>query len=109
MVVIKKKTKLFILVLIYPKNVDKNLKHEIEFIIKCNESLAEHKNKKMRLINYSQNIRMETIKQVKPVNHTNLFLTCHKDTLDDFCSFCKIKINKNLYIIATKIFLKQKK
>ena len=52
---------------------------------------------------------METIKQVKPVNHTNLFLTCHKDTLDDFCSFCNIKINKNLYIIATKIFLKQKK
>ena len=45
MVAIKKKTKL-ILVLIYPKNVDKNLKHKIEFIIKSNESLAEHKNKK---------------------------------------------------------------
>ena len=26
-----------------PKDVDKNLKHEIEFIIKYNESLAEHK------------------------------------------------------------------
>ena len=26
-----------------PKNVDENLKHEIEFIIKSNESLAEKK------------------------------------------------------------------
>ena len=27
----------------WPKNVDENLKHETEFIIKCNESLAENK------------------------------------------------------------------
>ena len=27
----------------WPKNVDENLKHEIEFIIKSNESLAENK------------------------------------------------------------------
>ena len=27
----------------WPKNVDENLKHEIEFIIKSNESLAETK------------------------------------------------------------------
>ena len=27
----------------WPKDVDKNLKHEIEFIIKTNESLAENK------------------------------------------------------------------
>ena len=26
-----------------PKNVDENLKHEIEFIIKSNESLADNK------------------------------------------------------------------
>ena len=26
-----------------PKNVDENLKHEIEFIVKSNESLAEKK------------------------------------------------------------------
>ena len=27
----------------WPKNVDENLKHEIKFIIKSNESLAENK------------------------------------------------------------------
>ena len=27
----------------WPKDVDENLKHEIEFIIKINESLAENK------------------------------------------------------------------
>ena len=27
----------------WPKDVDKNLKHEIEYIIKSNESLAENK------------------------------------------------------------------
>ena len=27
----------------WPKNVDENLKHEIEFIIKSNEYLAENK------------------------------------------------------------------
>ena len=30
----------------WPKDVDENLKHEIEFIIKSNESLAENKIKK---------------------------------------------------------------
>ena len=29
----------------WPKNVDENLKYEIEFIIKSNESLAENKAK----------------------------------------------------------------
>lgn len=28
-----------------PENVDKNLKHETEFIIGCNESLTEYKTK----------------------------------------------------------------
>ena len=27
----------------WPKNVDENLKHEVEFVIKSNESLAENK------------------------------------------------------------------
>ena len=44
MVVIRE-PKIFILVLILPKSFDKNLKHEIEFIIKSNESLAENKAK----------------------------------------------------------------
>ena len=30
----------------WPKDVDENLKHEIEFIIKSNKSLAENKIKK---------------------------------------------------------------
>ena len=29
----------------WPKNADENLKHEIEFIIKSNKSLAENKKK----------------------------------------------------------------
>ena len=43
----------------WPKNVDENLEHEIEFVIKSNESLA--KNKKMRINNYYSNVCMETI------------------------------------------------
>ena len=43
-----------------PEDVDRNLKHEIEFIIKTNESLAENK-KKTILNNYCQNISMEKI------------------------------------------------
>ena len=31
----------------WPKKVDENLKHEIDFIIKSNESLAEKKIKKL--------------------------------------------------------------
>ena len=30
----------------WPKDVDENLKHEIEFVIRSNESLAENKIKK---------------------------------------------------------------
>ena len=44
----------------WPKDVDENLKHKIEFIIKINESLAENKIK-TRLSNYCENISMETI------------------------------------------------
>ena len=41
----------------WPKNVDENLKHEIEFIIKSNESLAENKIKdkiEQLLLKYKQ-------------------------------------------------------
>ena len=44
----------------WPRNVDENSKHEIQFIIKSNESLAENKKKK-KLNNYCPNISMETI------------------------------------------------
>ena len=37
----------------FPKNVDKNLKHEIDFIIKLDESLAENKIKHFTLQNSS--------------------------------------------------------
>ena len=63
-----------------PKNVDENLKQEIEFIIKSNESLAEN-NIKRRLNNYCLNISMETqsmnTENSKQMNLINLFLTCH--------------------------------
>ena len=60
----------------WSKNVDKTLKHEIEFIIKGNESLAENKIKnkiEQLLLKYKQH------GTAKPMNHINLFLTCHKD------------------------------
>ena len=43
-----------------PKDVDKNLKHETELVIKNNEPLAENK-KKTRLDNHCPNISMKTI------------------------------------------------
>ena len=51
----------------FPKDVDQNLKLEIEFIIKSNECLAGNKRKK------------EIQKTIKQVNHLNLLLTCQKD------------------------------
>ena len=56
----------------WPKNVDENLKHEIEFIIKSNESLADNKIKNISMEQYSW-------KTAKRMSHINLFLTCHKD------------------------------
>ena len=62
----------------WPKEVDENLKHEVEFTIKSNESLTENK-KKTRLNNYCPNISMEIIFINTEMNLINLFLTCHKD------------------------------
>ena len=42
----------------WPKDVDENLKHETEFIIKSNESLAENKIKKW---DWTVIVNMETI------------------------------------------------
>ena len=53
------------------KDVDKNLKHEIEFIIKYNKSLAENKIKKTRFNNYWSNISMETIFRSTENSKTN--------------------------------------
>ena len=47
-------SKKFCLKFDWPKDVDENWKHEIEFIIKSNESLAENKeNKNEQLMNES--------------------------------------------------------
>ena len=58
------------------KDVDSNLKYQIDFIMKCNELLAKH----TRLVNYCPDISIETIlmNTIKEMNHTNLFLTCYK-------------------------------
>ena len=53
------------------KYVDWNLKHQIEFIIKSNESLAPNKIKKTRLSNYCPNISMETIFMSTEKSKTN--------------------------------------
>ena len=39
----------------WPKNVDENLKYQIEFIIKSNESSAENNISKKKLNNYCPN------------------------------------------------------
>ena len=41
--IVTRKSKTFYFDFDWPKNVDENLKHEIEFLIKSNESLAENK------------------------------------------------------------------
>ena len=65
-----------------PKVVGIILKYENYFIIKHNEPLAEHTIKR-RLDDYCPSITMKTIlltwQKVKPMNHTNLFSTIHRD------------------------------
>ena len=67
----------------WPKHVDENFKHETEFIIKSNESLAENKIKneiEQLLLKYKNGNNIhEHGKTVKRVNYVNLFLTCHED------------------------------
>ena len=54
----------------WPKDVDENLKHEIEFIIKSNESLLKNKIKQDRTI-IVKNISTETIFTNTENNETN--------------------------------------
>ena len=64
-------------------NVDKNLRHEIDFIIKQNGFLAEQKIKseidqllyKCKQVNEFNEYR----ELYKIMNHINLFLACHKE------------------------------
>ena len=63
-----------------PKDVDRNLKHEIDSIIKHNETLGDHgiENKISQLLSkykHGNNVHEQTVKQVY---NTNLFLTCHR-------------------------------
>ena len=53
-----------------PKDANNILKHEINFIIKQNELLAEHTTK-IRLVNYCPNIFMETIFMKTENSETN--------------------------------------
>ena len=55
----------------WPEDVDENLKHKIEFIIKSNESLAENKIKKKSLNNCCSNIRMEIVFMSTESSKTN--------------------------------------
>ena len=65
------------------KDVDENLKHETELILKSNESLAENKiknNIEKLLLKYKHGNNIhEHGKQQNRMNHVDLFLTCHKD------------------------------
>ena len=78
------------------------MKHETEFIIKSNESLAENKTKK-RLNNYYKNISMETIFMNTENSKTN---EPHKFVFDlsqrlDFRSSNKHVALQNLSIYYT--------
>ena len=58
----------------------KNLNHETEFIIKNNESLTKHKTKiktEQLLSKYTHGNKHQKV--AKRINHTNFFLTNHKD------------------------------
>ena len=50
----------------WPKDVDQNLKHEIEFIVKINESLAENK------------VKHEIEKLLSKYKHGNNINECRK-------------------------------
>ena len=65
----------------WSEDFDENLKYEIEFIIKNNESLAENKikNETEPLLSKCKH-RNNTHKHennANRINHINLFLTCH--------------------------------
>ena len=59
-VIVIRDPKSFYFVFDWPKNVNDNLKHETEFIIKSNESLAENKRKE-KIEQFLLNVSMEII------------------------------------------------
>ena len=66
----------------WPKDVDNSLKHEIELIIKSNESLAENKIKseiERLLSKYKHENNIYEMKTAKQMYHINLISACHKD------------------------------
>ena len=71
----------------WPKDVDKNLIHEAEFIIRSNGSLAENKIK-MGSKNYFPNISMETLfgnnmnMQISKTNESHKFVLNLSERLD---------------------------
>ena len=67
---VKREPKTFHFKFDLPKNVDKNLKHEIEFIIKRNESSAECKIKN-EIDHYWLNVSMEMVFMNTENNKTN--------------------------------------
>ena len=66
-----------------PKDLDEDSKHEIQCIIKNNESLAEKKIKneiEQLLLKWKHGNNIpEHGKTVKRLNHINSLITCHKD------------------------------
>ena len=63
-----------------PKNVNINLKHEIFFIINHNELLAEPTVKnEIRQLLFRMETKFMNTEKIKRMNHTNLFITCHRD------------------------------
>ena len=90
-----------------PKDVDENLKREIEFIIKSNESLAEIIIK-TRLNNYCYNISMETIFMNTENSKTN---ELHKFSLNlsqrlDLRSSDKHVALRNIYLLHVEKYKK---
>ena len=64
------------------KNIDKNLKHEIEFIIKNIESLAENKIKskiEQLLSKYKDENNIHELRKRKTIEPHKFFLVCQKD------------------------------
>lgn len=88
MVVIRKRRS-FYFYFDLPKNVDRNLKHEI---IKSNASLAENK-KKTRLNNYCTNISMGKILMKTENSRTN---ETHKFVLNSFKTLDLRSLNKHV-------------
>ena len=66
-VIVIKYPKTFYFDFVWLKGVDENLKHKIEFIIKCNESLAQNKikNKIEQLLSkYKIDENLESVKEI---------------------------------------------